>query len=108
MLALADDSIPPGYIIPVLLFHGIGAGIYLAPLHRAAMARIPQDRSGAGAAFYSSIRFGGVLLGPTVAGVLLENGLMRYAEALQAYQRTFWIIAAIGMAGTFIAMRIRD
>ncbi len=108
ILALVDDSIPPGLIIPVPFIHGLGAGIYLAPMHRAAMARIPKDRSGEGAGFYSLIRFGGVLLGPTVAGVLLQNGLIRYAEALRAYQRTFWIIAAIGVAGTVIALRIRD
>jgi EmrB/QacA subfamily drug resistance transporter len=107
-MALVDDSVSSWYIVPVLLFHGLGAGSYLAPLHRAAMARVPKERSGAGAGFYSSIRFGGVLLGPTIAGVLLENGLMRYSDALQAYQRTFWIIAAAAAVGIVIALRIKD
>jgi MFS family permease len=108
ILAMINDTVSPLYMIPILTFHALGAGAYLAPLHRAAMARVPRKRSGAGAGFYSSIRFGGGLLGPTIAGVLLENGLMRYSDPLQAYQRTFWIIAIAAAVGMLISLKIRD
>jgi EmrB/QacA subfamily drug resistance transporter len=107
-LALIDDSASPLYFAPILMIHSLGAGAYLAPLHRAAMSRIPRDRSGAGAGFYSSIRFGGALLGPTIAGVFLENGFLKLADPFQAYQRTFWVILAAVVVGILIASRIKD
>ncbi len=107
-LALIGDSISYVYLIPVLMIHSLGAGGTLAPLHRAAMAQIPHERTGAGAGFYSSVRFGGVLLGPTIAGVVLENGLVKYASAVQAYQRTFLVVFIGVIVAILTALKVKD
>ena len=108
LLGLLGASVSHFMLIPIFMLNGIGSGSYLAPLHRAAMAQVPKERTGAGAGFYSSIRFGGVLLGPTIAGVLLENGLMRYADPLQAYQRAFLLILIAVAVGIVVAVRIKN
>ncbi len=107
-LALLGDSISSWYVLPGLVLSAAGAGIQLAALHRAAMARIPSERSGAGAGLYSSIRFSGVMFGPALSGVLLENSLLKFTHTLAAYQRTFWIVAAVAGVGLLIALQIKD
>lgn len=107
-LGFIGDTISFLYLIPILMIHSLGAGVSLAPIHRAAMAQVPKERSGAGAGFYSSVRFGGVLLGPTIAGVALENGFAKFTAPLQAYQRTFLIIAVAVVVSILLSLKIKD
>jgi len=48
------------------------------------------------------------MFGPALSGVLLENSLLKFTHALVAYQRTFWIVAAVAGVGLLIALQIKD
>jgi EmrB/QacA subfamily drug resistance transporter len=96
-------------ILLALVVHGLGAGVYLAPLHRAAMASIPRGSSGAAAGLYSVLRYSGSLMGPAVAGVLLQTGLSRAGGVpVRAYQGALLIVGLIGLLGTVSALSIRE
>lgn len=116
-LGLPGAPRPLGAVLAALAVHGLGAGVYLAPVHRAAMGGVPRAESGAAAGLYSVLRYSGSLLGPAVSGVLLEAGLRRagIAEgaaggvaAAPAYQAAMLAISAAGIAAFAFALAIRE
>ena len=76
-----------------LVTHGLFAGLSLAALHRASLRDVPVDQNGAAAGIYSMIRFGGMLLGAALGGVLLQQSLETTGSMIVAYQAVFWLIA---------------
>jgi EmrB/QacA subfamily drug resistance transporter len=102
-------------VLAALAVHGLGAGVYLAPVHRAAMAGVPREHSGAGAGLYTVLRYSGSLLGPAVSGVLLEAGLSAAPGAVTAasaspaaaYQAAMLAMSTAGIAGVAFALAIK-
>lgn len=88
--------------------HGLGAGLSLAALHRAAMARVSERQTGVAAGLYSMLRFGGSLFGTALGGVVLQSGLDRQLMPIEAYQMVFWFIAGVALIGTLLGFGLRE
>ncbi len=99
----------PLYWIAVgLIVHGLGAGLSLAALHRAALSNVAMDEAGAAAGVYSMIRFSGTLMGATLGGVLLQQALETQATTIAAYQQVFLIIAAAAALGAGVGLTLQE
>lgn len=84
-----------------LVMHGLGAGLSLAPLHRASLGQIEPAQAGMAAGLYSLIRFAGTVLGPIMTGVALQYGLNQGLLPIAAYQMAYWLIAGVALLGVF-------
>ncbi len=94
ILSQLSTELPQWTLILVFILFGIGAGLMLASLHRAALHHIPDDDMGTASGIYSMIRFIGSALGAAVGGILLQNYLsFDGLNELSAYQAVFrWFI----------------
>ena len=104
--------LPGSVVLPLVLIgvaaHGLGAGLAMAALHRAAMGQVPQTQVGVAAGLYSMIRFAGTVLGITLGGVLLQQGLDRELSTVDAYHRVYWFLAGIGFTGVLVGLTLRE
>ena len=100
-------EIPVLFPATALIMHGLGAGFSLAVLSHTAMSDIPVLQSGSAAGLFSTLRFGGSILGATVGGVILQQALQRMPTALDAYQVVFVSIALVGFTGVMLAWKLR-
>jgi EmrB/QacA subfamily drug resistance transporter len=99
----------PLYWIAVgLAVHGLGAGLSLAALHRAALSHVAVEDAGAAAGVYSMIRFSGTLMGAALGGVLLQQALETQATTVAAYQQVFFVIAFAAAIGALIGLALRE
>jgi len=101
-----DVGLP--HVLVGVTAHGLGAGLAIAALHRAAMGRVPQTQTGVAAGLYSMIRFGGDMLGAGMGGVILQLGLDRQLLTLTAYQNVLWFLAGVCVVNAVIAVGLRD
>ncbi len=108
VFALLPGGISLLWIAAVSVGHGAGAGLSLAALHRTALGDIDAEQTGAAAGMYSMTRFGGLMLGTAVAGIILQSGLDRGLPAVEAYQVVYGFLAATGLVGVILASRLRD
>ncbi len=88
--------------------HGLGAGLSLAPLHRAAMSHVNSYETGAAAGVYSMIRFGGTLLGAALGGVMLQAALDAQLATVAAYRLVFLVIAGVALVGVLLGARLKE
>jgi MFS family permease len=91
-----------------LVIHGLGAGLYLAPLHRAALNKVSADQTGIAAGLYGMIRFSGMVLGAVVAGVVLQYGLDRAWPEIEAFRLVFWFVAGVTVLGLVVGWNLRE
>jgi len=96
-----------GLIVSLLIVFGIGTGLMLAALHRAALDGVPKEDLGVSSGIYSMIRFLGSTCGAALGGVLLQFYLTQNnSHPLAAYQQVFkWFVgfAILGfVAATFL------
>lgn len=84
--------------------HGMGVGLMLAPLHRAALGSISDEMMGTAAGFYSMVRFVGTAIGVAIAGVLIQSGLDQGLEAIEAYQQVFLSFTVFSVAAIVIML----
>jgi hypothetical protein len=82
----------------------LSAGLSLAALHRASLRDVPVEQNGAAAGIYSMIRFGGMLLGAALGGVLLQQSLTTTDSMVLAYQVVFWLISAVAFSGIGVGL----
>ena len=106
--ALLPGSIWLGWVVTGLIAHGLGAGLSLAAMHRAAMGRISPKQTGVAAGLYSMFRFGGTALGTALGGVILQYGLDQSLLTIQAYQLVFWFIAGVAFLGMIVGWGLRE
>jgi len=106
--ASLPDTATTGVVTTIIIIHGLGAGLSLAALHRASMGQIPQEEAGLAAGLYSMVRFTGTMLGPTVGGVVLQQGLDRSLLPIHAYQTVFWFIAGVAVLGVVSGLGLRE
>jgi MFS family permease len=97
-IVLLSPEAPLVWFVFGLILNGLGSGLSLAALHRAALSRIPKDRTGVVAGLYSSFRFGGQMIGSALAGVLLQLGITGGFRLPFAYNLVFGFVAAICFA----------
>ena len=99
----------PIWVLGVILaYHGLGAGLMLAGLHRSAMGNTEAARMGSVAGMYNMLRFAGMAIGTAMAGVILQHFLDQGRPTLEAYQWTFLTFAAAGLVGILIAATMRE
>ncbi|MCB0191072.1 MAG: MFS transporter [Anaerolineae bacterium] len=108
LMAVLSVSTPVGLVLIVIIFHGLGAGLSLAALHRASMSKIPREQTGTAAGVYSMVRFGGNVLGPTVGGVILQHGLDQSLLPIEAYHIVFWCICGVMICGVLIGWKLYE
>jgi EmrB/QacA subfamily drug resistance transporter len=106
--ALLPVSAWLGWVVVGLIFHGLGAGLSLAALHRSAMGRIAPEQTGVAAGLYSMVRFGGTAMGTALGGVILQYGLDQSLLTVQAYQLVFWSIAGVALLGVINGWGLRE
>jgi MFS family permease len=106
--AVLPGSIWLGWVVTGLIAHGLGAGLSLAAMHRAAMGRISPEQTGVAAGLYSMFRFGGTALGTALGGVILQYGLDQSLLTIQAYQLVFWFIAGVAFLGMIVGWGLRE
>jgi predicted MFS family arabinose efflux permease len=95
---------PPVFMWAALTFFGVGAGLMLAALHRAALNGIPDEDLGTSSGIYSMIRFLGSALGAAVAGILLQANFDKFGlDVLPAYQTVFLWFFGFALFGVFVA-----
>ena len=90
----------------MMLTQSLAGGLAMAALHRAAMEEIPMEESGSAAGLYSTARFGGGVVGATIAGVALQQSLLFTPGPLEAYQWVFGMVAVISLASLAVAWRL--
>jgi MFS family permease len=108
LLAQLPASASIWSVIVGLAGHGLGAGLSLAPLHRTALNRIPNNQTGIAAGLYSMARSGGVLLGIALGGVILQYGLDHFTSIISAYQIVFWAMAGAALLGVVVGWGLRE
>lgn len=106
--ALLSNTAALGLVVIGLVAHGLGAGLALAALQRAAMRKVPQAQSGMAAGFYRMIGANGIVLGATLGGVLLQWGLDRALLPIDAYHTVFWFIAPAALLGTIVGLTLSE
>ena len=90
----------------LMLVQALGGGLAMAALHRVAMEEIPTEESGSAAGLYSTARFGGGVVGSTVAGVALQQSLLFASGPGEAYQWVFGGVAVISLASLVVAWKL--
>jgi DHA2 family metal-tetracycline-proton antiporter-like MFS transporter len=103
-LSLINPQTPPWVLAGMLIFFGMGSGLMLASLHRAALIEVPESDLGTSSGIYSSIRFMGSALGAALGGILLQYYLQSSgSEMLFAYQHVFGWFCGFAVAGFSLA-----
>ncbi len=97
-----------------LAVRGLGAGLTQAPYAKAAVEAVPPDLTRMASGVYGTLRYGGLALGTTLVGVLLQTRLAAYGApnggpaALPAY-RELWLvltgIISLGLVATWLLAR---
>ena len=100
------DTVPIWLLVGGLVLNGLGGGLSLASLHRAALEHIPAPQMGAAAGLYSMLRFFGGVIGTALAGVILQAYFNLSLPTLQAYQNTFLIFVGSGLLGALASSRV--
>jgi len=98
----------PDWVLALLLAaFGLGAGLMLASLHRAALSESHDEELGASSGIYSMIRFLGSAFGAAIGGILLQGYLDDpQIGILPAYQNVFIWFTGFGLLGLLFSARI--
>lgn len=88
----------------LLAFHGLGVGLMLAALHRAAIQDVTEKLVGVAAGLYSMIRFVGMATGTALSGVILQSYVDRGLLLQEADQSSFRVFAIAALLGLLVAL----
>jgi EmrB/QacA subfamily drug resistance transporter len=91
--------------LPASVLIGIGIGLTLPVQSGAAVESLPPERYGLGSAINASFRQLGAVLGISVFVAVL--GAPGRATAVDAFHRTWWVFAAIGLAAGAVLLAPR-
>jgi EmrB/QacA subfamily drug resistance transporter len=108
ILALLPINTPSWLIALVMVYYGLGAGLVLAALHRAAMGHVADAQLGMAAGLYSMSRFAGAAAGTALGGVILQRAFDQGLSLLAAYQVTFLAFAGLASVGIVAAFGLRE
>ncbi|MEM7797796.1 MAG: MFS transporter [Chloroflexota bacterium] len=97
-------STPYWGVILLYFCFGIGAGMMLATLHRAALNDVPDVDMGTSSGIYSMLRFLGSALGAAIGGILLKYYTdLNPSDLLAAFQSVFVWYVGFALLGILIA-----
>ena len=103
-LARLPESPPTWLLVSLLLLFGIGAGLKLASLHRAALNDVHESDLGTASGVYSTIRFLGSSSGAVFGGILIQYYLNDLGHSLHSvYQNVFVWYGGFALAGLILA-----
>lgn len=88
----------------VFAVHGLGVGTMLAALHRIALLEIDETEASVAAGMYTFVRFVGVAVGTSVAGVLYQYFMDRGFSTLASYQSAWLCFVVAALAGLVLAV----
>ena len=104
LLTQLTTETPYAIVLVVITFFGVGVGLMLATLHRAALNNLNEKDIGTASGLYSMIRFLGSALGAAIGGILLKLYLDQFgSDVLSAYQATYLWFAGFALIGILIA-----
>jgi MFS family permease len=107
LLVISGEGRNVVLVVLGLVLNGLGAGVVLPALHRAAMSGSDGERGGTAAGLYSMIRFWGMMLGTAVVGVLLQALLDQGATELTSYRLAFVSTIVVGFLGAVTAFSMQ-
>ncbi len=107
-LFLLPKDTPLWMVGLVLGTHGLGVGTMLAALHRTALLEVPEAQGNIAAGMYSFVRFVGVAIGTSVAGVLYTQFSASGWSQVESYRATFLCFALVGITGLVLAQLVRE
>lgn len=94
------EGSPSWVVIALLISFGIGAGLMLAALHRAALNDVSEADLGTASGIYSMIRFLGSACGAAIGGILLQFYLDQPSvQLVAAYQHVFQWFMGFALLG---------
>ncbi|MEZ4861238.1 MAG: MFS transporter [Caldilineaceae bacterium] len=108
VFAFFPASAPIWAIAVVLGIYGLGAGLVLAALHRAAVGQMEKEQIGTATGLYSMIRFVGAMIGTALGGVILQHYLDQSLPVVAAYQQVFLFFAGMGLLGSLLGFTLRE
>jgi EmrB/QacA subfamily drug resistance transporter len=108
ILGLLPVTTPVWVLALVLVYYGLGAGLVLAALHRAALGHVADQQMGMAAGLYSMSRFAGAAAGTALGGVILQQAFDRGLSLIAAYQVTFLIFALLASTGIIAAFGLHE
>jgi EmrB/QacA subfamily drug resistance transporter len=100
-------TVTPDYLrglLPGMLMTGVGVGLTLPTLMAAAASSLPPQSFATGSGVVNMVRQTGIALGVAVLVAVLGSAAARGEASLSAFERGWWIIAAISLAGTVPAL----
>ncbi len=100
-------TVPLWGVSLLLGWHGLGAGLGLAALHRAVLSSVDDSQSGVAAGLYGMIRFAGVVIGAALGGVILQGNLEADLAPVIAYQTAFLYFTGFAGFGALLALNLR-
>jgi len=98
------ETTPLWLIGAFLVLHGLGVGLMLAALHRAAIQDVGEQQVGVAAGLYSMLRFVGMATGTALSGVILQSYTDQGLPLLNAYQASFRVFAFSALLGLLVAL----
>ncbi len=107
-LFLLPDAAPLWAVGCVLGLQGLGVGTMLAALHRIALLDISETQSNIAAGMYSFVRFVGVAVGTSVAGVLYTHFSAMGWTQDASYKTTFLCFTLAAVSGLVLAQFIHE
>ncbi len=108
ILGLLPITTPVWLLALVLAYYGLGAGLVLAALHRAAMGHVADSQMGMAAGLYSMSRFAGAATGTALGGVILQQAFDRGLSLIAAYQVTFLLFGLLASVGIVAAFGLHE
>jgi MFS family permease len=107
-LALLPASAGIGWVLACLAVSGLGIGLSLPAMHRAAMLPMRGAQLGVAAGMYSMIRFVGDTLGTALSGSIMQTALERGTPLVHAHQMAFWAAVAAACVGIVVGLGLRE
>ncbi len=107
-LFLLPEGVPLWSVGCVLAAHGLGVGTMLAALHRTALLDISEAQANVASGMYSFVRFVGVAIGTSVAGVLFTQFHANGWTQVESYKTTFLCFTLAAVTGLVLALRIDE
>ncbi len=107
LLLIAAVRSEPAYLthmLPAALVAGLGVSLVIPQLTSAAVQGLPPDEFGAGAAVNQAIRQFGATFGVALTVALL--GTITVGNAVEHFQRVWWLLVACGALTTLAALAL--
>ena len=101
------ETISIWFIVILLTYYGLGAGLMLAAMHSAVMGTVAEDQMGVAAGLYSMLRFMGMAISTALVGVVLQFFFDAGLSTINAYQNVFMVFMIFPVLGILVAFGLK-